>query len=292
MPNLTRILTKRSFLITGLLLSLNLVYVSVNATPLQVSIPNGDILSEHDPSHFYEQALKLALEKTKSDFGDYQIAHHPITGGTERIRVALSTNNGIDVTWGSLTKERQQAFATVNFNLLSGLNSYRILLIRAEDKPEFLKINSLAELRHKKAGVGAHWTDLKILEANDLPYVPVTNDDPRYRMLAAKRFDYMVRGAHELTFEIDAFQGLNIEVEPHIILKYDNPINYCYFVNKNNTQLQNRLLTGLLRAQADGSFDKLLRNHPAFTYAFKLRNDKSRVQITLKNNLTIGETTP
>jgi hypothetical protein len=97
-------------------------------------------------------------------------------------------------------------------------------------------------------------------------------------MLVAKRFDYVTRGFHDVYNDFIFFQenGFNIETQKDIVLRYETPIMYCFFVNKNNTGLADRIYRGLSIAEADGSLEALRLATPFFVVAKNEFNKKRR----------------
>ncbi|HWV14577.1 MAG TPA: diguanylate cyclase [Cellvibrio sp.] len=235
---------------------------NLNAAPaLNVVIPPLEPDATPQYRYFYT-LLELALKKTEKAEGPVKISYASATFTTERYLAELSNNNTIDVLWTMGNKKREQNLLPVRISLLRDLNSYRVLLIRKEDREKFAKIQTLDELRALKAGLGSQWPDTEIMRNNNFTVITSMQYDSLFKMLVAKRFDFFSRGLYEAWNEAEVHKDKNIVIEDHIMLFYNAP--FYYFVNKKNKALAERIERGLKMAQADGSFDELFFSIPGF----------------------------
>lgn len=255
-------------------------------TPLKVVVPGSGKAAPHEPYFYYVNLLRLALEKTRASDGDFELGFHQHSGGIERDRTMLMAGVGIDAMWASVTRERAEKFRVVEVDLLKNLNNYRALLIHKDKQAQFSKVTSLAQLRRFKTGTGPYWTDGIIMKDNGFTLVYGANYGGLFKMLAKHRFDFFSRGLHEIESDLIAFASLGLMQEPRLLLKYDRPVSYCFFVNKDNHALADRIERGLRLAQADGSFDELFFSMPNFKYGYEMLRDPQRLilQITNKTN--------
>lgn len=257
---------------------------NVNAAALEVVISNEKNVSPVDVKYYYEQLLRLALERTRNTDGDFVIVHNPNDGGIDRSRAMLVAGMGINVMWGSVTAARAQAVHVIPVNLLKNLNNYRVLIIRKDDQASFNNIKTLDDLRKLPAGSGLHWTDTSILNDSGIEVVTSANYSGLFKMLAARRFHYISRGLHEYDFDLSQYAYLGLALETKLMLHYDKPTAYSFFVNKANLKLADRIERGLVLAQADGSFDALFDSMPSFKKGMEILNSANRIVIELKNN--------
>lgn len=246
----------------------------------RIIIPNETAQGISEANYYPENLLKLALQKTEDTYGKTSVQYFEEPFGRERLRSLLREGNGIDVLWSSSTPQRDQELLPIKFNILRGLNEYRVLLIREEDKEKFANIKSLDDLRHFKAGTGIHWSDTLILKTNNLPYTTSWAYEPLFKMLAAKRFDYMARGMQEIKHELITHSDLHLTVADKVMLHYHQPI--YYYVSPKNPKLAERILKGLEMAQADGSFDRLFYSIPEHRYATDEIQNNTRVIFNLE----------
>jgi hypothetical protein len=222
-------------------------------------------------SDYYIKVLDLVLEKTRDEYGDFQLIPYDVPASTERLRRYLEAGTGVSVLWSTSNKDRDERLFPIEFNLLKGLNRYRFLLVRKGEKKQFMNVKSLADLRQFRAGSGVHWRDTELFRANNLPTVTSINNN-LLPMLSAKRFDYLARGAYEIGNEMEDWPG-RFELVDSVVLTYSS--NYYFYVNNKNSRLADRLRKGLAMASEDGSYDRLFFSIPSFKYGWNLLYSKS-----------------
>ncbi len=105
-------------------------------------------------------------------------------------------------------------------------------------------------------------------------------------MLQHGRFDYMPRALHEPWNEVKMFDGL--QVEKSLALHYPSP--YYFFVSNDNPRLKSRIETGLRKAEANGSFQKLFDSHPVTKNMLAAAQLDIRKVFKLKNAFMSKET--
>jgi len=253
------------------------------AETLNVSITGNGNLTNQGPEVFYEKLLIAALEKTRNTDGDFVVSHNAHGGGIARDRAMLVAGAGIDVMWGSVTKEREQQMRLVPVDLLKNLNNYRVLLINKDAQSKFSQVKTLDDLRKFTVGSGEHWTDGEIFKDNGFTVLATSSYSGLFRMLAARRFNFISRGLYEIDNDTKEYKALGLIQEESLLIKYDEPIRYSFFVNKNNAALGDRLERGIKIAIQDGSFDRLFYQYPAFKAGEELLKSSHRTILVIKN---------
>lgn len=236
---------------------------------------------------YFLAVLQLALEKTP-DQGSFQLQPATETMTQSRALQRLSDGEGIDVVWSMTSIAREKQNRPIRIPLLKGLMGYRLLIIRAEDQPWFRRVQTIDQLRELRAGQGHDWPDTEILRANGLAVEATVDYDSLFRMLQLGRFDYLPRAINEPWEELALRPDLGLAVEQGLMLYY--PTAEYFFVRRDNNALAERIELGLHRAIADGSFDKLFREHPVNANAFGKANILERRIIRLNNPLLPPET--
>lgn len=229
---------------------------------------------------YYLAALELALEKSRAEYGEYQLEAAPMSIPQGRILRMISSKEGVDVMWSMTSKEREAFLQPVRFPLLKGLTGYRVLIVRAENQDDFRSVRTIAQLAEKTAGQQSDWPDTDILRANSLP-VTTGDYDMLFAMLNRGRLDYIPRAINEPWNEVKQRPELNLVVDRYLLLHY--PTANYFFVHKDNHQLAERLAFGLNAALEDGSFDDLFYGHPTNVDAFPRSGLLERRIIRLKN---------
>lgn len=246
---------------------------------LHITLPKAGSLEPESTSRFYEQALHLALEKTSHASERIQLEHHPTDVKRERARLLVKQGK-LDIIWSSSNKKREEELMPIKFNLIRGINEYRLLLIRADDQPRFEQVKNLADLQKFKIGSGTHWSDTDIYRFNGLPLVTAYAYAPMFRMLAVKRFDYMARSIQEVNYELEHYGKLGLTIEKSLVIHYPQPI--YFFVSNDKGVLAARILRGLEIARDDGSLDELFFTIPNFRQAWDELQKLNRRVIELK----------
>lgn len=254
------------------------------AQTTQIAITDtGNSSDENNPSYYYENLLILVLNKTRATDGDYTITHNKHGGGIARDRAMLMAGAGIDIMWASVTKDRDEKMRVIPVDILKNLNNYRALLINQDDQHLFDQVQTLEDLRKFTVGSGEHWTDGSIMKENGFTLTETTSYSGLFKMLAARRFSFISRGLHEVGNDVQAYKKMGLAQETNLLLAYDTPIRYCFFVNKNNQALADRVERGLKIAQQDGSFDELFHRIPSFKAGEELLKSPHRRLLTIKN---------
>lgn len=234
---------------------------------------------DHD-DYYFSKVLELALSKTVTTHGPYQIQLVPVMQITNRLLREIEKGR-VDITWMPYNINAPAQVMPIKIRLLKNLSDHRLFLIRANDQARFSQVKSLEDLRQLRGGIGSHWPDRTVMEENALPLVVSVSYFTLFKMLASNRFDYYSRGVHQVLSEISANADKGLVLERELLLRYDNPV--YFYVNKANTQLAERLSAGLKIAMEDGSFDALFAQFPNFTWAESVLKQGNRRVLSLTN---------
>lgn len=229
------------------------------ADPQKIYIAYPEVTNTGDVAFYYQQILKLALDKTRVTDGDFVLEYSNQMLTIDRSIQQVIKGDSADIMWGSATAERKKVLLEIPYDLLRGLNQYRILIIHPDNQKQFLKINRFDEFKQFVSGGADSWTITNILRQNGIDVRTAPYYVSLLKMLSAKRFDYMARGLHEVQgdLELSAQLNLNIAIESSILLEYEHPIRYAFLVGKHNAQLADRVMRGLRMAEEDGSLPAL-----------------------------------
>lgn len=214
---------------------------------------------QKDERYFYEvELLGAALENTVDEYGPYIVRPFEGEGVVEGDRgMKMLESGAVDISFNSVTAQREQRLLPIRVPLLGGLLGYRISLTRDIIEPALSKVETLDELSKFTAGFGAQWGDMAVLEANNINVKGFVEYNMIFEMLSAGQIDYFPRGVNEAWVEYEKFKDKypNIRVEENIALHY--PLLRYYFVNRENTKLAERIEKGLIIAKEDGTFKEL-----------------------------------
>lgn len=220
--------------------------------PLRVRYPAQE--SGADLRARYPRAvLELALARSGRPV---QLAPARVQASQERVLRLLERGKLLDVVWTATTAERERRLRAVRFPIDRGLIGWRVLLVRRGETRRFITGTDPKGALALLVGAQGHdWPDLAILRANGLQVAASPRYEGLFGMLARGHVDYIPRSVTEVGDELRSRPGLGLVIEPRLLLHY--PSALYFFVHPRNTALAEALQTGLARAHADGSLERL-----------------------------------
>lgn len=198
--------------------------------------------------------LQLAFDKADAS-AKYSLKVSDMAMPQGRALTELAQGSGVRVVWSMTSIRREADLLPIRIPIFKGLIGWRLPLVRADHADALATVHDLADLRHFSAGQGHDWPDTEILRGNGIPVIDVPLYDSLFGMLALGRFDYFPRSVHEIWAEEELHRKDGIVIDQHLLVRY--PSAFYFFVNKKDTVLAETVRSGLERAIADGSFDKL-----------------------------------
>ena len=244
------------------------------AEPLRVRYPNVNGMGEQGLGY---RMLDLAL---RSAGRPYRIEIQADSANPERVRALLDSGEVDVIDFGS-TPDFERRYLAVYFPIDRGLNGWRLLVIRKQDRAAFDGVKSLAELGRFVAGQGLGWPDADILRRAGLQVQAFPQLASLFLSLEAHRFDYLPLGmdeAYDLTHRYASSAG-TLEVHPRIAIIY--PFGRLFFVRQGNAELHDLIDAGLRKAFANGQVQKLLASDPG--YAEALRHGAPALKLHIDN---------
>ncbi len=242
---------------------------------------NGD-MTEGRVQH-ETRVIKLALEKSRDKYGDYEFRVNSTLLSNQRVERELREGESINLTSSPLwmiNKSDDPPLIVIPIPIAHGLLGYRRCIIRKADLPRFARIETLEDLRKLTAGLVSTWSDVNIFEGADLAWHGGKTIEQLHSMLARSRFDYLPLGSIEVEQSLkNSPYREQLTIAPGLIIYYPLPI--LVQVSVNRPLLAERLEYGLRKSQKDGSLDRLFDEHYGQVME-KLRSQKTRV-IHLKN---------
>jgi hypothetical protein len=242
-----------------------------------------DLGASEKRDQYQFELLRLALEKTRGTYGDYQLIR--VTQKITSLRASREVSRGefinIEAAPNWTTESADSLIGrakriAIKIPLLHGLLGYRRLVVRHSDLEKFNQLKDEAALRALVAGQGKDWEDVFIYQANGYK----VNDEADYynlfAMLVAKRFDYIPLSIVEVDNFVAKFSKFSndVAVVPHILIYYPFPVLFQVSINK--PELARRLEIGLSKAEQDGSMDRLFESYFQKELAI-LRNESNRI---------------
>jgi len=243
------------------LLLLSNVSLDANALDRVYAMP---VLDDKDMRHEHNyELLVMALEASKDKYGPYKVSRSYRSISNDRILPELIKGEHLSVGVSMPKDEWQGKTNVVPFPILKGLASYRLFFCLSKNKGTLKNALSLQDLRRYKFGQGRGWSTVKILKDNGFKVVYGDSYSSMFKMLAADRYDFLMRGVYEISIERDIFSktvpGLSV-AEGVVIYTY---LPLYFNVTKTQPQLAERLEYGLKKAYASGQtevlFDKYFK---------------------------------
>lgn len=241
--------------------------------------------TEGDKHHIYStELLRLALEKTRKEYGDFTMQPIPPRNYARSVKAA------VDDAYPNLIIETSYEQALIhhakldfiNFPMDLGVLGYRVCFINPKLKASGKKMETLEDLRQYTFAHGVGWADTTIFRHNGLKVQEIDNYDGMFLMVIGGRVDFFCRGANEILGEMEQFSQLKeLAIDEQFLLVY--PLPRFFYLNVKNKLAKERIELGLQRAYADGSLQSLWKAN--FQPSLTLVNLDKRKVIRLDNPL-------
>lgn len=244
-------------------MSLSVTIISVAATPTVFSI-QGSHFANDNSNRYTIEVLKLALDKTKKEYGDYEIKLQGHGLNVARVLKLLEKKFYVNhFSKMSITDDIIKKVHVIKFPIDRGIIGYRIAVIHPSNLNRFCKLNENSIKNNISIVQGIGWADSEILKANDYTvYSTVTTDyDKVFALIEKGRVDAFFRGISEPRdpyFE-EMAKKYGLIYDQCIALAYELP--RFFITNLDNIHNANRVELGLKRAYEDGSFIKLWQKY-------------------------------
>ncbi len=213
--------------------------------------------------HYKHELIKLILEQTKAEYGNYRIEPHVISDpGVKRTAKLLSEGDLENLDWNSPGGVIGNAdVITIPIDILRGLLGYRICLVNRTGSANFAEVLDASTLNGIRIGQSSSWTDYDIYTFNKIMPVSAPTLDGLLLMLAYNRFDCLALGATEIEdiYHEKLATMPMLAIEKSLLIYYDFPV--YFFVSKKYPLLAERFKKGLQALQANGEFDKLFNRY-------------------------------
>lgn len=215
-----------------------------------------------DTRNHYDMALlKLALEKTRARYGDYQLEASPPMNTNRAMQELMKGTYPNFIIKMSYSPEYEHSGALRgSYELDLGVTGYRVCFTRKSLLPELARQKSLAGWQHYLYGLGTGWQDVPILRHNGFKVMEVATYKNLFPMVAKGRFDLFCRGINEVSEEwLEAQQQPGMALEPGMMLYYDLP--RFFYANALDAKGLARVEEGVRLAADDGSLLTLWKQY-------------------------------
>ncbi|MEP5625045.1 MAG: hypothetical protein ABJP82_20935, partial [Hyphomicrobiales bacterium] len=210
------------------------------AEPLVVTVQGPE--TSADTRYDYDHAvIRLALEKTEQDYGDF-IMHVSPTGQNSQRALTAATRGTYEnyvVKFSASNKLAEEA-GIIPFPVDLGIVGYRVAFVSHKTKEKLASVETIDQLKAFNIVQGIGWLDTSILRNHGFDVRTIEDYDSMFRMVALNRMDLFLRGANELLGEWNTHKTI-----PQ--LTYDDAVSIYYplprflVTAKENTKLIERL---------------------------------------------------
>ncbi len=242
------------------------------------------IVPDNVQLQFMSEVIETALILTEDEYGPYEVAPRVPAMIRDRLVHALEKGEKINVYISPLKAEFVGKVHIVPIPIRRGILNYRLALIHKDDLRLFAKINTPAKFRELSVGMYTNSATLSLLEAKGYDIVEAPTHESMFPMLVRKRFQYAVRGVHEVFYELANRKAEYPElvIEPTIAINI--PMPTVVYVSLKYPRLVERLDSGL-RAMALNGVLKDIFNRYYRNYAKEAKLDIRKV-FHVENPLT------
>ena len=252
---------------------------SVIAEPMLITYRSPE--SDKDERQKYNYAvLRLALEKTKADYGDYKLVPSGMMNNIRAIDTLRNHTRENFFVKLSYESEFPDFMEYIRFPVDLGIVGKRVCFISPNAKQRLSDKPNLEELKTFTHGQGKGWLDVKVLKHNGFIVEVVNIYDNKFYMVANNRFDFFCRGVNELKSEYEKFGGIeNLDFDRTFAFVY--PLPRFFYTHRANKDAIKRVTEGIMRAYKDGSLIKLW--HAYYQESVEFSELHKRVKFHLNN---------
>lgn len=279
--------SSRLMLLALLVLSVFCLAPQARAEALEVIVLGQE--DENDPRmRLPIKVIEMALERTKGDFGLYEIVYKSGDGLRKQRKLSMLDKGQISILLSATQPMLEERFLPVRVPFFGGLLGYRVALIMGHSQPKYTNISTLDDLKAFTIGQGSGWEDVEILQAAGLEVYDKAGYRDLFKMLEKGRFDFYMRGVHEAYPEAESWGKdiPGIAVEEGFCVLYRFPA--FFFVSPTQPELAKHLEQGLREMLVDGTLHAELK--AAYGSYFAKADLGNRVIIELDNPLLTPET--
>lgn len=205
--------------------------------------------------------LNLALEKTKADYGAYEVVFKETQLAQRDALRMLNESNDILVVPTMSDRNRERVFHPVRVPLFKGLFGIRLMMINQNNASSLNTLTTIEQLKGQTFCQGFDWPDTQILKAGGLNVKEYSDKDLMINAVATNQVSFYPRSVAEIWDEIAQHKELPLEVQNAVYLYYPTPVYFFLRKNDQGLAVAKRIETGLNRAIDDGSFDKLFNQY-------------------------------
>ncbi|MDN3639644.1 hypothetical protein QWY82_12640 [Simiduia curdlanivorans] len=210
---------------------------------------------------YKNEVLYHALQLTVPEYGPYKVNLNGPSMNRKRALLEIQEGRLINVYFAPDDPLWRELTLPILIPIRRGILNYRLLLIHKDNIELFANINTLDELKALKMGAQYDWSTKSYLENYQFTTVTGASYEGLFVMLENKRFDFMLRGVHEIFNEVKEREATmpHLTIEPHLVLYIPTP-TYTY-VSPRYPRIAKRLQKGLEMMVNNGDLKSIFDRH-------------------------------
>ena len=234
---------------------------ALHAQPMRFVYPPPE--APGDERHlYYWHVLDAALAANRDVYGAYTLT--PFAEPMTFQRAAIEVEAGgerVNIVSRATSRDLESRLLPVRIPLDKGLLGARLFLIMPQTQARLDAATTLTDLRRFSVGLGASWTDVRILKAAGFRLVLSDSYAPLFDMLAARRFDLFSRGVVEIAAELAVNRRRipQLTIDRRFMLYYPLPRYFFVPRTREGERMAERIADGLQRLRRSGEFERRYR---------------------------------
>lgn len=206
-----------------------------------------------DKRYRYElEVLRLALEKTKSEYGDFELVPSGPMNNLRAIEILRKKSMKNFILKLSYDSDFPDFMDYIRFPVDLGIGGYRVCFISPKAKERLSASPTLEELTRFSHLQGRGWMDAKILRGNGFIVDEVSNYTGKFHAIANNHHDLFCRGIDEFREEYEKFSLIEgLDFDRTFALAY--PLPRFFYTHIDNQKVIERVSKGIMLAYEDGS---------------------------------------
>ncbi|MFU8765142.1 MAG: hypothetical protein ACNA7T_11480 [Haliea sp.] len=210
------------------------------------------------------EVLEAVLEITKEEYGAWKFEEHEEDyHGDRESRAFKEYGHDIFVTTAGNKKLEDEEKIIIHRAIMNGVLGFRVLIIRAEDREKFARIETEEELGKLRVGIPDTWSDAEIFRHNGYNVIERGTYDDMFERLHDDEYDFTALGANEVesVFADRADEVEGLILVDQLLIYYPFPL--LFYVNPDKSELAERIQKGMSMIVEDGTLDRIFQKHNA-----------------------------
>ncbi len=235
-------------------------------------------------SNYELDVLTLALETTKSEYGDFTIKTME-SGYTISRQIKVAQESPDIILWASPYHSINTSLTIIEYPLFNGIFGLRGIVLHKSKLNDFNRVKNVDDLRKYTIAQGPGWMDVSIYKNSGF-IVFEARLKKLFNMASQQRFDLLPLGIIEIDDEtLKSKKGGNdLIIAPNHMIYYPHPV--LFHLNQKHTKAISRLNDGMQEITRNGSLAALFEQR--FPHVTAKLKQPGMTVISIENNFLPG----